>query len=39
MVGSIFEILPRIFFKIIILTEPLTFSVAELLHVFKTGLL
>lgn len=37
MVGSIFENLPRIFFKII-LTEPLTFSVAELLHVFKTGL-
>lgn len=39
MVGSSFENLPRIFFKSIILTEPLTFSVAELLHVFKTGLL
>lgn len=39
MVGSIFENIPRIFFKVIILTEPLTFSVTELLHVFKTGLL
>lgn len=38
MVGSIFENLPRIFFTTIIVTEPLTFSMAEPLHVFKTGL-
>lgn len=37
MVGSIFENLPRIFFTIF-LTEPLTFSMGELLHAFKTGL-